>query len=317
MEKDKKMQGISIVGTGSYIPENIVTNEDISKKVDTSDEWIQSRTGIEMRHFCTDEGCTDLAVNAAKRAIENAKIEKEDIGIVIVATSTSDYVFPACACLVQKELELTEEVIAFDIQAACTGFLYGLEVCRGLLNNSKKPYALLIGSEQMSRILDFTDRSTCVLFGDGAGAVVLKASENPFFHRAWASGKREVLYMRGAGNDNSHLIMKGNDVFRFAVGAIRQAINQIMTDAQITMDEIDYVICHQANERIIENVSRKYPGMQNKFYKNIAYYANTSAASIPIVIDEMHRKELLKKNMKILCVGFGAGLTWSGSLITI
>ena len=311
------MQGISIVGTGSYIPENIVTNADMSKRVETSDEWIQSRTGIKMRHFCTDEGCTELAVNAAKRAIENAEIEKEDIGIVIVATSTADYAFPACACLVQQELTLTEEVIAFDIQAACTGFLYGLEVCRGLLTNSRKPYALLIGSEQMSRILDYTDRATCVLFGDGAGAVVLKASDDPFFHRAWSSGNKEVLYMEGAGNINPHLKMKGNDVFRFAVGAIRQAINQILADAQIIIDEIDYVVCHQANESIIENVSKKYPGMQNKFYKNIAFYANTSAASIPIVLDEMHRKELLKKNMKIICVGFGAGLTWSGSLITI
>ena len=309
------MQGIKIVATGRALPQKVVTNDDLSRLVDTSDEWISTRTGIRQRYFCEEETCQSLAILAAKRAVEKAEIDKKQIGLVIVATATGDYVFPSVACMVQNALGLETEVLAFDLSAACSGFLYGLGVCRSVLSGQDKKYALLIGSEQMSRILDMEDRSTCVLFGDGAAAAVLTLEENEFYQKAWSDGNDEVLSCKGVGYKNQHLLMEGSKVFKFAVKAIAQGIDEILEKAEKTIKDIDYVVCHQANERIIDHVSRKYKGVT--FYKNMDRYANTSAASIPIALDEMYEKGMLKEGMQIICVGFGAGFTWSSALLTI
>lgn len=309
------MQGIKIVATGRALPQKIVTNDDLSRLVDTNDEWISTRTGIRQRYFCEEETCQSLAILAAKRAVEKAEIDKKEIGLVIVATATGDNVFPSVACMVQNALGLEKEVLAFDLSAACSGFLYGLGICRSVLLNQDKKYALLIGSEQMSRILDMEDRSTCVLFGDGAAAAVLTLEENEFYQKAWSDGNDEALSCKGVGFKNQHLFMEGSKVFKFAVKAIAQGIDEILEKAGKTIGDIDYVVCHQANERIIDHVSRKYQGVM--FYKNMDRYANTSAASIPIALDEMYENGMLQEGMQIICVGFGAGFTWSSALLTI
>lgn len=310
------MQGIKIVATAKALPRKVVSNHEMSNLVDTSDEWIRSRTGIWQRHFCTMETCQTLAIEAAEKALEKSGVPKEEIGIVLVATATGDHVFPSVACMVQKALGLEQEVMAFDLGAACTGFLYGLGVCHGLLLNQKKKYALLIGSEQMSKVTDMTDRSTCVLFGDGAGAAVLTLDEeSEFYYKAWSDGNAEALSCPGAGSRNQYISMEGNQVFRFAVKVIPQGIEEVLKESGKAIRDIDYVICHQANERIIDHVSRKYPGL--RFYKNIHQYANTSAASIPIALDEMYEKKLLRKGMNVILVGFGAGFAWSSALLTI
>lgn len=309
------MQGIKIVATGRALPQKQVTNEDLSRLVDTNDEWISTRTGIRQRYFCEEETCQSLAILAAERAVEKAKIEKSEIGVVIVATATADNAFPSVACMVQNALELEKEVMAFDLSAACSGFLYGLEVCHSVLLNQKKKYALLIGSEQMSKILDMSDRSTCVLFGDGAAAAVISLAENEFYQKSWSDGNSEALSCGGVGCKSQHIFMEGSKVFKFAVKAIAQGIDEILEASKQNLSDIDYIVCHQANERILDHVSRKYQGA--KFYKNMDRYANTSAASIPIALDEMYETGMLKPGMKVILVGFGAGFTWSSALLTI
>lgn len=310
------MQGIKIVATGRALPQKIVTNDDLSRLVETNDEWIRTRTGICQRYICQEETCESLAMVAAEKALEKAGIDRGEIGLVIVATATADNAFPSVACMVQKALGLENDVMAFDLSAACSGFLYGLGVCHGMLQNQKKPYALLIGSEQMSRIMDMEDRSTCVLFGDGAAAAVVTLDKTKeFYHKAWADGNSEALSCKGVGYENAHILMEGSKVFKFAVKVIAQGIDEILKESGKTIEEIDYIVCHQANERIIDHVSRKYEGV--RFYKNMERYANTSAASIPIALDEMYEKGMLKEGMQIICVGFGAGFTWSSTLLTI
>lgn len=335
------MQGIHIVATGRAVPKKIVTNDDLSKIVDTSHEWIETRTGICQRHICEEETCTTLAVEAAKKAMEEAVaregVKPEDIGVVVVASVTSEYAFPSTACLVQKELGLPTDTMSFDLGAACSGFIYGLEVCRGLLmarqaqesmvttnaenSNIKagdnKKYALLIGSEQLSRVLDFTDRSSCILFGDGAGAAVLRLEDSMYVHKAWSDGDEEVLFCKGAGVENARLQMQGQEVFKFAVRVLKQGLDTVLEEAGLTIEDVDYVVCHQANKRIIEHVMKKFPRQEHKFYMNIQNYANTSGASIPIALDEMRKAGVLQDGMKIVTVGFGAGFTWASALMTI
>lgn len=311
------MQGIHIVATGRALPSKIVKNEDLSQIVDTSDEWIRTRTGIRQRYICEQETCQSLAIAAAKDALSHVDIDWEEMGCIVVATTTADYAFPSVACMVQNALELSKEVMAFDLSAACSGFLYGLEVCRSLMLTHSKKYALLIGSEQLSRVTDYSDRSTCVLFGDGAGAAILQLSEGIFFHRAWADGNAESLSCKGVGYPKAYIRMDGSSVFKFAVKVIQEGIEAVLKDSKLAMNDIDYVICHQANRRIIEHVQRKYAGCEDKFYINIGNYANTSAASIPIALDEMREQGILRDGMKIICVGFGAGFTWSSILCTV
>ena len=207
------MQGIHIVATGRALPKKKATNHDLGRVVDTYDEWIVARTGISQRHFCSkEETCSGLAIEAARKAVKQAVTKEginiEDIGVVVVATSTSDYILPSTACLIQKALGLSQEIIAFDLSAACSGFLYGLQVCKGLLQQGNKKYALLVGCEQLSRILNFTDRSSCILFGDGAGAAVIELDDSLFVHKSWSSGDIEPLSCRGVGFNNAKVDRK-------------------------------------------------------------------------------------------------------------
>ncbi|SFG45557.1 3-oxoacyl-[acyl-carrier-protein] synthase-3 [Lachnospiraceae bacterium C7] len=314
------MSGVNIVATGRALPKRVIDNDELSTFVDTSDEWIYSRTGIKNRYKCEEETCTSLATEAARKAFEKAKekekIDEDSIGAVIVATTTSDNAFPSTACMVAKNLGFSETLMAFDISAACSGFVYGLEIARGLLENSKKKYALVIGSEKLSKILNYEDRATCVLFGDGAGAAVIKLDNSKFVHEAYAEGNFEGLHCDGVRGKDMYLHMDGKAVFKSAVKAFDMAIKDALHDADMTISEIDHVICHQANVRIINHVAKKYKEDAEKFYINIDKYANTSAASIPIALDEMFEKNLIKKGQKLLVVAFGAGFTWSSAIIT-
>lgn len=310
------MEGIQIVATGRGLPEQSVTNDDLSKIVDTSDEWISTRTGIKSRYFCKGEKNWQLALEAANKAINSAGIEKKDIGLLIVATFTPDYATPSVACILQKELGLGTDVAAFDINAACSGFLYGLKIANDMLLGAKHPYALIIGSEQISTRLDMADRNTCVLFGDGAGAALVKrVPDKPFVSILGADGNIEALGCMGHTEEKRHIYMDGKKVFKFAVHTISKVAKEVLEAAGMTMDDIDYVVCHQANERIIKTVVKQLNAPEEKFFVNIQKYGNTSAASIPIALDEMNENGMLKPGMKIICVGFGAGFTWGGILL--
>ena len=317
------MNGVNIISMGYALPEKVVTNDDLSKIMDTNDEWISSRTGIKQRRYCVEETCTTLAVEAATKALNKAEkeygLDKNEIGTVVVATTTAEDAFPNTACQVQKALGLSKEVMSFDMGAACSGFVYGLNVCRGLLLAGQKKYALLIGSEHLSRIMDFTDRGSCILFGDGAAAAIIELSDKPFYHRAWSDGDTvdTALSCKGICYNDAKTKMNGTAVFKFAVRVLKQSVDAVLKDAGLTVDDVDYVVCHQANERIIDTVKKKYPGNEDKFFVNITNYANTSAASIPLALCEMQEKGMLKEGMKIVVTGFGAGFTWSSALITI
>lgn len=314
------MMGIKIEGTGKSLPKNIVTNGKLSETVDTSDEWISSRTGIRQRHFVTEETNAEMAAKAAEEAMKAANITADKIGCCIVATFTPDQVTPSVACHVQKLLNLPEDIMAYDMNAACTGFLYGLKTVYGLLLQQPDKYALLIGSEVISKYLNFEDRTTCVLFGDGAGAAVIRLSDKHNFHCVTGCrGDIEVINCPGVSKNKtdpqSHIAMEGKEVFRFAVDAVQKCIHEILEESQLELADIDYVVCHQANERIISYVYKKLNAPSEKFFMNLQEYGNTSAASIPIALDDMAKQGLLKEGVKTLCVGFGAGLTWGGALL--
>ena len=311
MRLDRK--GLRIVSTGRALPKRRVTNAELAETVDTDDEWIRERSGIRSRYRCVkpEEGCVSLAAEAGRKALERGGIAPEEVGAVIVATSTADCQFPSAAAMVQKALGIAEETTAFDLSAACSGFMLGLSVSLGLLLTMKKPYVLLIGSEELSRILDYGDRSSCILFGDGAGAAVLALSDSVFIQKSWTRGRKEVLYMEGAGSASARLKMDGREVFRFAVTEVGAAMEEVLAAAGKTMEDTDLVVCHQANERIIRHIRKKYPGQEEKFFVNIGEYGNTSAASIPIALDELMEQGRLKAGTRLLLAGFGAGLTWS------
>lgn len=310
------MSGIHIISTGRAVPEKVVTNDDMSQIVDTNDEWISTRTGIKQRHFCEEnERNWQLAVKAAEKAIENAGIDKSDIGLLIVATFTPDYATPSVACIVQRELELRTDMMAFDINAACSGYLYGLNTAAAMLSDDNIKYALVIGSEQISTRLDMEDRGTCVLFGDGAGAAIVEHSDNELVSVMGAEGNIEALYCPGHTFPKQYVCMDGKKVFKFAVSTISGVTKEVLDKAGIGIEDVDYIVCHQANERIIRSVMKQYKDCEDKFYINIQNYGNTSAASIAIALDEMNEKGMLKPGTKVILVGFGAGFTWGGMLI--
>lgn len=308
-----------IVATGSYVPRSIMTNFDLEKYCDTNDEWIFSRTGIKSRHYAEEETTEDLGVYAGKQALERAGVCREDIDAVIVATFTPEYLTPSIACMIQSRLNLRQDILAFDMNAACSGFLYGLKVADSLFSSMREgSHILLVGAEIISRVLDLSDRGTGILFGDGAGAVVLrKRNERPTFFLTGSRGTKEELGCPGINSEglNSKVYMNGKEVFRFATSTVSQCVQVVMEEEDLSKDEIDYVVCHQANQRIISYVQKKLDFPEEKFYSNIEHYGNTSSASIPLVLDEMMNKGLLKRGMKIILVGFGAGLTWGAALI--
>ncbi len=320
-----------IVGFESYVPANIVTNDDLSKIVETSDEWIYTRTGISKRCLSTNENTSDFAINVGKKLIENSNISAEDIDIVIVATITSDYLTPSTACIVQGAIG-AKNALAFDINVACSGFVYALSIADKFLKSGIYKNAIVIGAETLSKLLDWSDRSTCVLFGDGSGGVLLTACEdynsiiaedlkaNGVSWQTITGGKlnnNNPFIKEEIQKDNFYLQMNGREVFNFATKTVPKSINTILEKANITLDDIKYIVPHQANSRIVEVVAKKLKVSLDKFYLNLQTYGNTSAASIPIALAEMSEKGLLQKGDKIIITGFGAGLTWASMLIQI
>ena len=315
------MEGLQLIAVGGAEPSRVVTNDDLSKLVDTSDEWITTRTGIRQRYFCAEgEDTATLAVQAARQALERSGLQPAQIGCCVCATVSGVYAAPSTACLVQRELGLAQDIPVLDVNAACSGFIYGAAVARGLLAarpGDARRYALVIGSEQLSRMMDMTDRSTCVLFGDGAGAAVYRRENGkPLASCLGARGSKAIV-AQGPGPEISKIGMDGRAVFRFAVEAIPHCLHETLAKAGKTLDEVDWVVCHQANARIIDHCVKKLGAPPEKFYKNIDRYGNTSAASIPMALRDMREAGLLKNGQTVLCIGFGGGLTWAGVLLTV
>ncbi len=312
-----------IIGTGSSAPQNVVTNHDLAKVVDTSDEWIYSRTGIKQRRIATEDNAGSLATEAAKRAIDNAGINPEEIELIIVATTSPDYTFPNTASVVQSNIGATG-AMCVDISAACTGFIYGLSMAEAYIQSGQFKKTLIIGAEYMSSIVNWNDRSTCVLFGDGAGAAVLAAVENEEGFRAvsclHSDGSKGHVLTYGdraklSRNEQDYLYMDGQEVFKFAVKTVPESINEVLSKADVKMEDVAHFVLHQANIRIIEAVAKRLGLNMDKFPTNVSDYGNTSAASIPILLDELNRNNILKKNDKIILSGFGAGLSWGSTLL--
>ena len=309
------MSAPQILATGRCLPSRVVTNEDMSRMVDTSDDWVFSRTGIHQRRFCTTETGVDLAEGAARLALERAGVRPEEVGVCLVATFTPHYCTPSTACLLQQRLGFPEDTVCFDLNAACAGFLYGLKTAHALLEDAPRPYALLVGSEVISRVTNMNDRNTCVLFGDGAGAALLRRAEGRSWHTVFGTrGGAEHIRAEGPGPDRAAIFMDGKPVFRFAVEVIERSIHQLLEAESCTLNDLDWVVCHQANARIVDHVSKKLKARDGLFYKNMERYGNTSAASIPIALDELVQAGALRPGMRVLAVGFGGGLTWAGAL---
>lgn len=322
---------VIISGMGSYIPEKVLTNLELSRIVETSDEWIVTRTGIRERRVAAEtEACSDLAVAAARRAIEDAGITPDEIDLVIVGTITPDMPFPSTACLVQHKLGL-RKVMAFDVEAACSGFLYCLEVGARMLQAGHYRNALVIGTEKLSSIMDWEDRSTCILFGDGAGAAILTRSEQlgvgiiESLHGA-DGADASILWQPGGGSScpasvdsitsrQHYLKMNGREVFKWAVRVMEQSCLDLLKKHGIEADQVACVVPHQANLRIIELLASRMKLPMEKFFVNLDRYGNTSAASIPIALDEARRAECFGEGDYVLLVAFGAGLTWGATLL--
>ena len=308
------MSGLRLLGTGRALPSRLVTNDDMSAIVETSDEWIASRTGIRQRYFCAEgESAETLAVQAAERALDDAGVAKEEIGCVVCATSSATYAMPSMACQVHHALGLAQNIPVMDAGAACAGFLYAVEMARCLMLGGAGRYALVVGSEQMSRVLDMTDRTTCVLFGDGAGAAVLALDEAAEY--ASVFGTTGDMAIRSGGVSHTCMTMDGQAVFRFAVATIPRCVRELLDKTGLTMQQLDWVVCHQANERIFDASARRLGCAPEKLFKNLDRYANTSAASIPIALDEMREQGLLAAGQRMALVGFGGGLTWAGLMM--
>jgi len=319
-----------IAGTGSYVPEKVLTNFDLEKFLDTSDEWIVSRTGIRERHIAADDEVTsDLCVKAAQKALAMAGWSPEDLELIIVGTITGDYPWPATACLTQHKLGATNAA-AFDLSAACSGFVYALSNAVAQIESGKVKRALVIGAEILSRAIDWQDRNTCVLFGDGAGAVLLEAREGErgvLSTHLHADGQYAGLLCQpgfGAANPASaegldkrinFLKMEGNEVFKVAVRMLTEVAEEALEANQVSREQVDLFIPHQANRRILEAAAKRLKLTDEQVYVNVDRFGNTSAASIPIALDEANRKGLVKENALILLDAFGGGFTWASALI--
>ena len=315
------MKGFQLIATGAGIPSRVVTNDDLSRIVDTSDEWITTRTGIKSRHYCGEgEHHLSLCLAAARQAMERSGVTPAEVGVCLVATLTQDTMTPSAACVLQKELGLPEDTVCFDLNAACAGFVYGLHTAECLLAASARKVGLVIGCEVLSRITDFTDRSTCVLFGDGAGAAVVRWGEDyPSLCAVMGSrGNSEVLYIPGVNTGApSYIHMDGKEVFRFAVDVLPRCTREVAAKAGISLDEVDHFVFHQANQRILDFAIKKLKLDPAKCAGNIARTGNTSAASVPILLDELVTSGQLRSGQKVLCAGFGGGLTWAGALLQL
>ena len=322
-----------IIGTGSCLPEKEISNFDLEKIVNTNDQWIRQRTGIITRRIC-DKDCasSDLAVNAAKEALNNCGLTAKDIDLILVATTTPDYiVFPSTACIVQDKIG-AGKIPAFDISAACTGFIYGLSIARAYIRDCMFKRILFISVDTLSKFLNFEDRNTCVLFGDGAGALVIEASGDEedesllsFSLNADGRGKESLIVPSGGSRvpfsketidkNLQYLTMDGPAVYRFVVSIIEESLHSALQKIELQIKDVDFFIPHQANLRIIEKAAEKLGFRREQLITNIEKYGNTSAASIPLILDEMNREGMLKKGDVIAAVGFGAGFTYGAAII--
>ncbi len=319
-----------ILGLGSHVPSLVVDNQSLSKSVETSDEWILSRTGIRERRIANeDESTSDLALGAAQQALSSSGISPSRIDLVIVATITPDMAFPSTACLLQHKLGL-RKVASFDLEAACSGFLYALDVADAMLASGRYNIALVVGAEKMSSIIDWEDRTTCVLFGDGAGAAVVgKSREGPQLlgFRCGADGANPELLYQPAGGSKSpacsatlesrghFLKMNGREIFKSAVRVMEMATRELLEQHELEASQVDHVIPHQANVRIVESLANRLEIPLEKFYCNLEHHGNTSAASIPLALDEASKQGIFKQGELGVLVAFGAGLTWSATLV--
>jgi len=325
------MNRAKIVGTGAAVPKKLLTNADLEKLVDTSDTWIRERTGIRERHIVSEgEKFSDLCTTASAEALKRAKMKPEDLDMILVGTISSDMLFPATSCLVQRNLGATRAA-ASDVSAACVGFLYGLHLADGLIQSNKAENVIVVGGEILSRYVDWTDRSTCVLFGDGAGAVVLQATKGD--HGILGSSMKsngnysDFICMPGGGSNRPandvksieeklpYIKMKGNETFKVAVKAMADVSSALLAEQGFTKEDVKVFIPHQANERIIDAVGERMKFPAERVYKNVDRYGNTSAASIPIALDECVRGGIIKTGDLVLMTAFGAGLVWGSVLV--
>ncbi|MDH5518811.1 MAG: ketoacyl-ACP synthase III [Gammaproteobacteria bacterium] len=315
-----------ISGTGSYLPENIVTNADMEKIVETTDQWIRERTGIEQRHIAADDEFTvDLAEKAARNAMEMAGKTADDIDLIIVATTTPDRIFPSTACLLQQRLQ-NHGSPAFDVQAVCTGFVYALTVADKFIKSGSNKCVLVVGAETLSRIVDWTDRGTCILFGDGAGAVILEASEEPgiLSTHIHADGQYESLLTVPSGVSNgvdklseldAHIRMKGNEVFKMAVNTLGRIVDETLAFNNMKKSDIDWLVPHQANTRIINATAKKLKMSMDNVVLTVNKHGNTSAASVPLALDTAVRDGRIQRGETLLLEAFGGGFTWGSALV--
>lgn len=314
-----------ILGTGSYLPGNPVTNNDlVARGIETSDEWVAERTGIRARHFAApDQSASDLALEASRRAIEAAGIEANAVDLIVLATSTPDYIFPSTAAHLQAKLGIKNGGAVFDVQAVCAGFTYALTIAEKFIRSGSHKCALVVGAEVFSRILDWNDRTTCVLFGDGAGAVVLGASEEPGILATAIHGDGSyagILNVPGAINNGvvtgkPFVHMDGQAVFKFAVKVLAEVADEVLTAAGLTHDDLDWLVPHQANVRIIQSTGKKLHLPMEKVVVTVAQHGNTSAASVPLALDTAVKDGRIRRGQNILLEGVGGGFTWGGALI--
>lgn len=316
-----------VIGCGSYLPQRVVSNDELAKTVDTSDEWIIERTGIRQRHIAADEQKTsDLATEAAKAALAHAGVDVSEVGLIVVATATPDDTFPAVATQVQRKLGITHGA-AFDVQAVCSGFIYALTVADAMVRAGQAKVALVIGAETFSRILDWEDRTTCVLFGDGAGAVVLRAEEasdirtdhGVLASRLHSDGRyRDMLYVDGGPSSTrttGFLRMKGREVFRHAVENLASVVGEVLDEAGFEPKDIDWVVPHQANRRILESTAKKLGLSMDRVVMTVDRHANTSAASVPLALDAAVKDGRIKSGDLLMLEAMGGGFTWGGALV--
>ncbi len=326
------LKGMKILGTGSYLPPNCVTNDDLAKTIDTTDEWIRTRTGIETRYIADETVPTSaIAAGAAEAAIKDAGISADDIDLIIVATLSPDQPFPNTACHVQRRIGANPKAMCFSIEAACTGFVYALETATAMVRSGYHKTALVIGAEKMSSLVDWTDRATCVLFGDGAGAMIIQATEDPktalIASTMHADGRHTDILQVPAGGSRLPLTpeliedkqnclkMEGQQVFKLAVTSMVKACKKVLKEAELTVDDLTWLVPHQANKRIIAAVGKGLGIETEKVFINVNKYANTSSATVPIALDEISKDGLVKSGDYVLCVAFGGGLTWGASLL--
>jgi 3-oxoacyl-[acyl-carrier-protein] synthase-3 len=314
-----------IAATGSYLPARVVTNAEFAARLDTTDAWIRERTGIVQRHIADkSQASSDLALEASRNALKAAGLAADEIDLIVVATSTPDYVFPSTACLLQAKLGV-KGCAAFDVQAVCSGFVYALATADSFIKNRMAKCALVVGAEVFSRILDWNDRGTCVLFGDGAGAVVLVAAEKPGIHASVlrADGSQAGMLSvpgnvcGGAVLGSPFLQMNGQAVFKFAVKVLEESARETVAAADMQLSDVDWLIPHQANVRILEATGRKLGLPREKLVATVDHHGNTSAASVPLALDEFVRAGRIRRGQRVLLQGVGGGFTWGSSLVTL